>query len=83
MINSRSMHVVAKNNIISFFFMANIPLYICICHIFIHSSVGGCLGGFHALAVVNSVAMNWGTSIFLNYGFLWLYAQEWDCWIIW
>ena len=28
MINSRSMHVVAKN-IISFFFMANIPLYIC------------------------------------------------------
>ena len=23
-----------------------------------------------------------GALIFLNYGFLWIYAQEWDCWII-
>ena len=34
MINSRSMHVVAKN-IISFFFMANIPLYISILYPFL------------------------------------------------
>ena len=24
----------------------------------------------------------WSTCIFLNHGFLWIYAQEWDCWII-
>ena len=26
---------------------------------------------------------HWGECIFLNYGFLHMYAQEWDCWIIW
>ena len=26
---------------------------------------------------------HWGACIFLNYGFLQTYAQEWDCWIIW
>ena len=26
---------------------------------------------------------HWGTCILLNYGFLQIYAQEWDCWIIW
>ena len=25
----------------------------------------------------------WGACIFLNYGFLWIYVQEWDCKIIW
>ena len=25
---------------------------------------------------------HWGACIFLNYGFLWIYAQEWDCWVI-
>ena len=25
----------------------------------------------------------WGTCVLLNYGFLWIYAQEWDCWVIW
>uniref|UniRef100_A0A8C9E8E6 Uncharacterized protein n=1 Tax=Phocoena sinus TaxID=42100 RepID=A0A8C9E8E6_PHOSS len=28
------------------------------CHIFIHSSVDGCLGGFHVLAIVNRAAVN-------------------------
>ena len=23
------------------------------------------------------------TCVFLNYGFLWVYAQQWDCWVIW
>ena len=26
---------------------------------------------------------HWGACIFLNYGFLQIYAQKWDCWIIW
>ena len=26
---------------------------------------------------------HWGACIFLNYGPLQKYAQEWDCWIIW
>ena len=26
---------------------------------------------------------HWGACIFLNYGFLWTCAQEWDCWVIW
>ena len=52
-------------------------------HVFIHSSVERHLGCFHVLAIVNSAAMNWGACIFLNYDFIQLYAQEWDCWVIW
>ena len=26
---------------------------------------------------------HWGACIFLKYGFLRIYAQEWDCWIMW
>ena len=36
------------------------------------------------LAIVNSAAMNiGGVCIFLNYSFVWIYAQEWNSWIIW
>ena len=50
-------------------------------HIFvIHSSVDGHLGGFHALAIVNSALMNIGMAcIFLNECFIWIYVQEWHC----
>ena len=35
------------------------------------------LGCFHVLAIVNSAAMNIGVHVlFLNYGFLWVYAQN-------
>ena len=39
---------------------------------------------FHVLAIVNSDAMDIGEHvIFLYYGFIQVYAQEWDCWVIW
>ena len=48
----------------------------------IHSSVDGHLGCFHVLAIVNSVNEHRGACIFSNYSFVWIYAQEWDCWNI-
>ena len=42
---------------------------------FIHSSVFGHLGCFHVLAIVNSAAMKNGVNVFLNCGFLMVYAQ--------
>ena len=55
--------------------LSNIPL--CIYHICIHSSVGGHLGCFRVLAVVNSAAVNIGVHVSLfNYGFLRGYAYS-------
>ena len=49
---------------------------------FIHSSVYGHLGCFHVLAILSNAAMNiWGACVFLNYDFLRVYVQEWDCWV--
>ena len=48
-------------------------------HFFIQSSVHGHLGCFHVLAIVNSAAVNNGINvIFFNFGFLGVYAKEWD-----
>ena len=55
-------------------------------HIFFpHSSVCGHLGCFHVLTIVSSAAVgvHIGVHVFLNYSFLWICAQEWDCWIFW
>ena len=47
----------------------------------IHSSADGHLDCFLVLAIINSAAMNIGVPI--NSGFLGVYAQQWDCWVIW
>ena len=50
----------------------------------IHLSVDGHLGCFHVLAIRNSAMMNTeGTRVSFNSGFLGVYAQQWDCWVIW
>ena len=63
MIVSRSIYV-AANGIISFFFMAEQCSIIYMHHIVcIHSSVDGHLGCLHALAIVNSAALNTGVHV--------------------
>ena len=49
----------------------------------IHSSPDGHLVGFNVLAVINSAAMNTDARVSFRSGFLGVYAQEWDCWVIW
>ena len=53
-------------------------------HIFFtHFSVDGYLGHFHIFGHCKQCCNeHLGACIFLNYDFLWLYAQKWDCWVI-
>ena len=49
----------------------------------IHSSAIGHLGCFHVLAIVNQCCdEHWGTHLSFSFGFLSVYAQKWDCWVI-
>ena len=51
----------------SFLRLNNLPLYVRLPHILlIHSSVHGCLGGFHDSAIVNNAAMNMTEQILLQ-----------------
>ena len=50
----------------------------------IQSSANGHLVCFHALAIVNSAAVNTVVhTVSFNSGFLDAYAQKWDGWVIW
>ena len=52
-------------------------------NIFIYSFVDRHLGCFSVLPIINSAKWILGCMYVLNHGFLWLYAQEWDCWVVW
>ena len=77
---------VAANGNISFFVMSGyyflVPMY---CSFSIRFSVDGQLSCFQVLAIVNSAAktLGYNTRILLDNVFLLIYAQEWDCRIIW
>ena len=49
----------------------------------IHLSPNGHLGCFHVLAIINCCNEHWGTPVSFNSGFLCVYAQQWECWVIW
>ena len=50
----------------------------------IQSQVNGDLVGIHVLAIVNSAAMNMQVHVpFFKASFVWIYAQEGDCWVTW
>ena len=48
----------------------------------IHSSADGYVGCFHVLAK-QCCNEHWGTYVSFNSGFLNVYGQQWDCWVIW
>ena len=50
---------------------------------FVHSSLSEHLCFFHVLAVANRATVSAGVQVSLGIMVLWVYAQEWDCWIIW
>ena len=61
-----------------------VPVFHCIYCLHVSSSVNGHPGCFHFLAFLNSCCYeHWGACIFLNWDFVWIYTQEWDCWNIW
>ena len=49
----------------------------------IYSSADGHLGCFHVLAIINSAAVNIGKRVSFSSGYLRVYAQQWDSWVIW
>ena len=50
----------------------------------IHSSADGDLVCFHVLSFCKQCCdEHWGTRISFNSGFLCVYAQQWDGWVVW
>ena len=58
---------------------------VCMYHSFlIRLSANGHLGCFHDLAIVKQYYnKHWGTRVSLSFGLLGVFAQQWDCWVIW
>ena len=65
----------------SFLQLSNIPL--CIHSFLIHSSANAHQICLQVLGIVNSASVNIGVHVSFNSGFLGVYAQQWDCWVVW
>ena len=67
--------------------MANIPLCVCVCVYTPHLYLFLWCWTFWLLPYPfywkQCCNEHWGANIFLNYDFLWVYAQEWDFWVKW
>ena len=62
----------------------SVCVYIYMCHIFIHSSGNVYFRLFPYLGYCGQCCYEHrGACIFLNYSFVQIHAQDWDCWIIW
>ena len=48
----------------------------------IHSSANGHLGCFHSCRK-HGCDEHWGTCVSFNSDLLSMYAQQWDCWVVW
>ena len=49
----------------------------------IHLSADGHLGCFRVLAIMKQCCdEHWGTRVSFDSGFLSVYAQQWDCWVM-
>ena len=48
----------------------------------IHLSADGHLGCLHVLVIINCCNEHWGTRVSFSSGFLGVYAQQWDFWVI-
>ena len=48
----------------------------------IHLPADGHLGRFHVLAMMQCCDEHWGARVSFRSGFLSVYAQQWDCWVV-
>ena len=63
--------------------LSNIPLYICTTtSLSIHLTVDIRLLPCPSYCK-ECCSEHWGTCVFFNFGFLRVYALQWDCWVIW
>ena len=80
---SMSIHV-AENGVILFFFMAeyySIVYIKYVPHLFYPFLSWWTFSLFPSPGYCKQCCNeHWGASIFLNFGYLWVYAQEWNCW---
>ena len=69
----------------SFLLLSSIPLYVCVCVTYLLYPLL-CQWIFRLLPCLGSYKQHcnehWGACILSDYHFLWIYAHEWNCYII-